>query len=70
MEKELYCYRGRVLTLTDIGYIKKLITEHPKSSRRDLSKRLCVAWDWRQDNGALKDMVCRGLIVGSLFTIV
>ena len=32
-------------------------------SRRVLSRRLCEAWDWRQPNGTLRDMVCRGLML-------
>ncbi len=32
-------------------------------SRRGLSEKLCLAWDWRQPNGALRDMVCRGLML-------
>lgn len=32
-------------------------------SRRTLSKKLCEAWQWKQANGALCDMVCRGLLL-------
>jgi hypothetical protein len=56
-------YRHRVITEDDIGFIRKLIAEHPGSSRRDVSKRLCQAWNWVQANGALRDMVCRGLML-------
>jgi len=56
-------YRGRVVTAEDILYIRELITAHPGASRRRLSQKLCEAWQWRQANGALRDMVCRGLLV-------
>jgi len=56
-------YRGRVLTTEDILYIRKLIAAHPGESRRTLSKKLCEAWQWKQPNGALRDMVCRGLLL-------
>jgi hypothetical protein len=56
-------YRHRVITEDDLVFIRKLITEHPDSSRRNLSKRLCQAWNWAQANGALRDMVCRGLML-------
>jgi hypothetical protein len=56
-------YRGRVITAADILFIRELITAHPKTSRRTLSKKLCEAWQWRQPNGALRDMVCRGLLL-------
>jgi hypothetical protein len=40
-----------------------LIAAHPGASRRALSTKLCEAWQWRQANGALRDMVCRGLLL-------
>jgi len=56
-------YRGRVITPDDIAFIRRLIAEHPRASRRKLSAKLCEAWQWRQTNGALRDMVCRGLLL-------
>jgi hypothetical protein len=56
-------YRGRVFTTKDILYIRELIAAHPGETRRRLSQKLCEAWEWRQPNGALRDMVCRGLLL-------
>jgi hypothetical protein len=56
-------YRHRVVTASDVAFIRNLIALHPSSSRRDLSKKLCQAWNWVQANGALRDMVCRGLML-------
>jgi hypothetical protein len=56
-------YRGRLVSSEDILYIRELITADPHQSRRTLSKKLCEAWGWRQPNGALCDMVCRGLLL-------
>ena len=56
-------YRGRRLDHEDVAFIQELIEANPKDSRRSLSKKLCEAWDWRQSNGALRDMVCRGLML-------
>src|ERR1700685_2003216 len=56
-------YRGREITAADILYIEELIGAHPGASRRTLSKKLCEAWEWRQPNGALRDMVCRGMLL-------
>ncbi len=56
-------YRGREVSDDDVRFIRDLITLHPEKSRRALSKELCLAWDWRQENGVLKDMVCRGLML-------
>ena len=56
-------YRGRLVSSEDILYISELIAADPRQSRRTLSKKLCEAWGWRQPNGALRDMVCRGLLL-------
>ena len=56
-------YRGRAVTTADAQFIRELIAAHPAESRRRLSQRLCEAWDWRQANGSLRDMVARGLML-------
>jgi hypothetical protein len=43
--------------------MRDLIAEHPDLSRRALSSKLCEAWNWRQSNGQLRDMVARGLML-------
>jgi Domain of unknown function (DUF4338) len=56
-------YRGRAISSEDILYIREMIAAHPGESRRTLSKKLCEAWQWKQANGALRDMVCRSLLL-------
>lgn len=56
-------YRGRVITAQDLEFIREFIGQHPSLSRRRLSAQLCEAWQWKQANGALCDMVCRGLLL-------
>lgn len=56
-------YRGRAVTESDVVFIRDLIARHPEASRRRLSALLCEAWNWVQPNGALRDMVCRGLML-------
>jgi hypothetical protein len=56
-------YRGRVVTAADVTSIRQLIAENPGASRRRLSEKLCEAWQWKQANGALRAMVCRGLLL-------
>lgn len=56
-------YRGRDVTGGDIEFIRQLIADHPRLSRRGLSKKLCDAWGWVQANGAPRDMVARGLLL-------
>jgi hypothetical protein len=56
-------YRGRAVSRIDVDFIRALIQAHSSASRRALSQELCRAWNWVQANGALRDMVCRGLML-------
>lgn len=56
-------YRNRPITEDDISFIKDLISKRPDIGRCELSRQICQSWNWRQPNGALKDMVCRGLLL-------
>src|ERR1700691_792162 len=47
----------------EIHFIRQLIADHPELSRWKLSRQLCEAWQWKQANGALRDMLCRGLLL-------
>jgi hypothetical protein len=59
----VFRYRGRAVEPTDVAFIRALIAARPKASRRRLSLELCRAWGWVQENGALRDAVCRGLLL-------
>ena len=56
-------HRGRAVTASELATIRQLIAAHPNASRRQLSQLLCELWSWRQANGALRDMVCRSLLL-------
>ena len=56
-------YRHREISEDDLVFIRQLIADHPNASRWGLSKKLCEAWNWVQANGALRDMVCRGMML-------
>ncbi len=60
---EPLCYRGRTISHEDIASIRRIIAQNPGASRRKLSTLVCQAWEWRQANGAWRDMVCRGLML-------
>ena len=63
MEEAGLNYRGRTIAGTDLEFIRRLIAENPALSRRALSEKLCEAWNWRQANGSLRSMVCRGMML-------
>ena len=56
-------HRGREVSSGDIEFIRRLIEDNPAATRRALSIELCKAWGWVQPNGALRDGVCRGLLL-------
>lgn len=60
---EVMVYRGRGISAEEIEWMRDLIGRHPEASRRRLSQLVCEAWEWRQPNGALREMVCRGLML-------
>ena len=43
--------------------MRAFIAGHPGMSRRRLSENLCEAWQWKQGNGALCSLLCRGLML-------
>jgi len=56
-------YRGRMIRESDLPIIRALIEDNPAASRRELSQKLCEAWNWVQPNGSWCDMVCRGAML-------
>jgi len=62
-ETETWRYRGQTIGREQIAFLREFIREHPHSSRWKLSRQLCEALGWKQANGALRDVVCRGLML-------
>ena len=60
---ETWRYRGQEITSAQIGFLREFIAAHSTSSRWKLSRLICEALGWKQANGALRDMVCRGLLL-------
>src|SRR6187455_2244543 len=60
---ETWRYRGQEISGEQIAFLKEFIRAHPTSSRWKLSRQLCEALDWKQANGTLRDVVCRGLLL-------
>ncbi len=60
---ETWRYRGQEIGSEQLVFLREFIRAHPTSSRWKLSRQLCEALNWKQANGALRDMVCRGLLL-------
>jgi hypothetical protein len=63
MSDVLLSYRGRPVGRADLEFLRELIARHPELSRRQLSVKVCQAWNWVQPNGQPRAMVCRGLML-------
>ena len=60
---ETWRYRGETIGSEQVAFLREFIAAHPESSRWKLSRQLCEALGWKQANGALRDVVCRGLLL-------
>src|SRR5205809_2393519 len=60
---EQWRYRGQNIDSEQVAFLKEFIAAHPESSRWKLSRQLCETLGWQQPNGALRDVVCRGLLL-------
>jgi Domain of unknown function (DUF4338) len=60
---ETWRYRGQEIGSDQIGFLREFIRTQATSSRWKLSRQLCEALGWKPANGALRDMVCRGLLL-------
>ena len=61
MELELTIRRRRI-GQQDLVLIRDLINADGYRGRTYISNRLCEIWDWRQDNGRLRQIACRHLL--------
>jgi len=61
--QETWRYRGQEIGSDQIEFLREFIRTHATSSRWKLSRQLCEALGWKQANGALRDVVCRGLLL-------
>ena len=60
---ETWRYRGQEIGGEQLAFLREFVRAHPTSSRWKLSRQLCEALGWKQANGALRDVVCRGLLL-------
>ena len=60
---ETWRYRGQTIAPEQVAFLRQFIAAHPDSSRWKLSRQLCEVLGWKQANGALRDVVCRGLLL-------
>ena len=63
MSDVILSYRGRQIREPEVVFLRDLIAQNPRLSRRALSVKACEIWNWVQPNGQLRDQVCRSLML-------
>lgn len=63
MAETTWRYRGQTMGAEQMVGLRQFLAEHAHLSRWKLSRQLCEAWGWKQPNGALRDGICRGLLL-------
>lgn len=61
MEQEIQI-RGRIITGNDLELIRQLLRTEGHLGRTHLSQKLCRIWNFRQANGAYREIACRDLL--------
>lgn len=54
--------RGKRIGPEDLWQIRNVVRRHWRRGRTAISRELCRVWQWRYENGCLKDQVCRLLL--------
>lgn len=54
--------RNRRLIESDLATIRGLIQAEGSQGRTHVSRRLCRLWEWRQSDGAFREIACRDLL--------
>jgi len=50
------------MTPERVAEINKLIEANPTWNRTKLSQELCLLWEWKSENGQIKDVSCRDVL--------
>jgi hypothetical protein len=61
MELEVVC-QGRAVNGQELAWLRQWIADHPRWSRKRLSRELCQEWDWRNGRGQIKDFAARAFL--------
>ena len=60
---QTYRIRGRTIDQGELQTIRATVTQYWAEGRSAISRILCRHWNWKQENGLLKDMACRALLL-------
>lgn len=60
---QIYRIRGRTIDRSELQAISGIVSQNWAKGRSAISRILCLYWNWRQENGVLKEMACRALLL-------
>jgi Druantia protein DruA len=61
--QKIYHIRGRTIDDNQLEKIRSIVAENRDRGRSAISRILCEHWNWRQENGLLKERACRVLLL-------
>jgi hypothetical protein len=64
LSQMIYCIRGRTIDPDELETIRCIVAQNLAKGRSAISRILCEHWNWRQENGLLKERACRVLLLG------
>lgn len=63
MSQKTYRIRGRAIDDVQLETIRGIVAQNLARGRSAISRILCEHWNWRQENGLLKERACRVLLL-------
>lgn len=63
MSQKIYHVRGRTIDHSQLETIRSIVDKYRDRGRSAISRILCEHWNWRQENGLLKERACRVLLL-------
>ena len=60
---QTYHIRGRTIDHNELETIRSIVARNLTRGRTAISRILCLHWNWRQENGLLKERACRVLLL-------
>ena len=63
MSQKTYRIRCRTIDQSELETIRCIVDQYRAKGRTAISRILCEHWNWRQENGLLKERACRVLLL-------
>lgn len=63
MSQNTYRIRCRTIDQSELETIRCIVDQYRAKGRTAISRILCQHWNWRQENGLLKERACRVLLL-------